>query len=100
MSNNISPIINSNALSVLTLKKQIKALTETLNQQSETLIQQMKEKGLNQITIEGLGVVNLKDSQERLIIDNNRLKNVYNQIYQDCVKISQVKEHLEYRLNK
>ena len=70
MSNNtISPIINCNALSVLTLKQQIKSLTETLNQQSETLIQQMKENGLNQITIEGLGVVNLKDSQERLIED-------------------------------
>ena len=97
---NISPIINSNALSVLTLKKQIKALTETLNQQSETLLQQMKSEGLNQITIEGIGVVNLKDSQEKLIIDSNRLKNTYNQIYQDCVKVSQVKAHLEYRLNK
>ena len=30
-----NPIINANALSVLTLKKQIKALTETLNQQAK-----------------------------------------------------------------
>lgn len=100
MSNNISPIIKSNALSVLTIKKQIKALTETLNQQSEVLVQQMKENNLKQITIEELGVVNLKDIQEKLIIDSNRLKTTYNQIYQDCVKVSTVKAHLEYRLNK
>lgn len=97
---NISPIIKANATSVLTLKQQIKSLTETLNQQSETLVKQMQENGLNQIIIEDVGVVNLKDMQERLVVDNNRLKNVYNQIYQDCIKVSQVKAHLEYRLNK
>ena len=89
------PIINANALSVLTLKKQIKALTDTLNQQAQTLLE-----GLTEITVEGLGKINYKALQEKLIVDSTRLKTTYNQIYQDCVKVSTTKAHLEYRLNK
>lgn len=101
MSNNtISPIINCNALSVLTLKQQIKTLTDTLNQQSKTLLEQMEKEGITQIVVDGVGVVNLKKMSEKFIIDSDRLKNVYNQIYQDCVKVSTTKAHLEYRLNK
>lgn len=95
-----NPIINANALSVLTLKKQIKALTETLNQQAETLLEQMEGEGLKEITVEGLGKINYKALQEKLIVDSARLKTTYNQIYQDCVKVSTTKAHLEYRLNK
>ena len=96
----ISPITKANATGVLTLKHQIKALTETLNQQMGVLLQQMEEQGLREITIEGVGKVSYRELSEKLIIDSTRLKKVYASVYNDCVKVSTTKAHLNLTLNK
>lgn len=92
--NTISPITQANALSVLSLKKTIDNLKKQYDEASKTLLENMTKEGLDKITIDEIGEITLKEASERIITDNNRLKSLYADIYNDCIKISQVKAHL------
>lgn len=83
------------ANNVLILSNQIKSLKEELDKNKEILLDYMVAKGIDKITDTDTNQsITYQEMTEKLIIDSKRLKSVYSEIYNDCVKVSSQKAHL------
>lgn len=84
------------ATNIILAKKQINLLKLELEKNSKLLLDYMVENDIEKIIDEDSpsDSIQYQDTIEKLIVDSKKLKTEYNQIYNNCVKVSTTKAHL------
>lgn len=101
MSKNVK-VLNANtnddivkvAIELFAQVKNLEIITEIVKSKKAEILEYMKNQGLDELNLEGLGKIDRIVKAESLIVDSERLKSVYNDIYQDCVKVKKGSEYI------
>lgn len=90
--------------SIISLENTLKQMAENVKAQKLDVIEKLKSLALDKIELSvmelGKFSVTLTPEKESFVIDSQKLKASYNNIYQECVKVSTTKEHLTIRAKK
>lgn len=82
---------------IIELDRELKALEAKKKELQSGLLSLMREAGIKSWKCEKLSL-SVKDASTRINIDSTLLKEKYPKIYQECVKLSQVKESLTIKV--
>lgn len=86
------------ATNLLCLKKQENMLKLEIDKVKQQLLDYMKSNNLDKIEDDVFGgYISLKSELEKIIVDVKKLQNDFPEVYNNSIKISTVKEHLEIK---
>lgn len=82
------------AIELFAQVKNLEIITEIVNSKKAEILEYMKKQGLDEINLEGLGKINRVVKAESFIVDSKKLQTLYNNIYQECVKVKKGSEYI------
>lgn len=75
------------AIELFAQLKNLEIITQVVNEQKKALLEYMKNQGYTELDIKGIGKINLVEKSETFMVDSEKLKSEYYNIYQECVKV-------------
>lgn len=67
--------------------KNLKIITEIVKKQKAEILEYMTNQKIDKIELLGFGELTKVITDETFIVDSKKLKETYNDIYQECVKV-------------
>lgn len=96
--------LNQELVNIIGIEDMLKQIKSDLSSRKSRAMEMMKSLDLTEVELDimtkGKFKVSLSPESECFRVDTDRLKDIYNNIYQDCVKVSTTKEHLTIRAKK
>lgn len=83
-------------IAIAEVKAKLKELEDSTALAKESLYQYMNEKGIKELDCEG-GVIVLKSPTQRQGVDSKKLQSEYPEVFQQCLKISEVKGNITFK---